>query len=73
LEGPCDGYDSYFFDAIGFFHGYYELSLSNVISFIKVMNESRIVHEDVWMHTFLCTFEDQGIDWFRDDIGIAPI
>jgi len=36
------------------------------------MIESHIIHEDVWMRTFLCTFEDEAMDWLYD-LGNAPI
>jgi hypothetical protein len=72
LGAPNEGYDSNLFDSIGLFYGYHESTLSHIVSFIKVMIESHIVHEDVWMRTFLCTFEDKAMDWFYD-LGNAPI
>jgi hypothetical protein len=69
---PNKGYDLELFELVGLFHGNHKSSLSHIISFIKVMNESHIIHEDVWMHTFMCTLEDKAYDWFYDDL-VGPI
>jgi hypothetical protein len=54
------------------FHGNHKSTLSHIVSFIKVMNESHIIHEDVWMDMFMCTLEDKAYDWFYDDL-VGPI
>lgn len=69
---PNKDFDADLFDPIGLFHRYHKSALSNSVSFIKIMNESHIVYEDVWMHNFLCTFEDKATDWFYD-LGEEPI
>jgi hypothetical protein len=51
-RAPHEGYHEDLLDLIGLFHGNNKSALSHIISFIKVMNESYIIHEDVWMHTF---------------------
>jgi hypothetical protein len=52
MRASHKGYNKYFIDDIGLFHGYHDSSLYYVVYFIKVMNEFNVVHEDVLMHTF---------------------
>lgn len=73
MGSPNEGYDLDLLDSIRLFFGYHESALSHIVYFIKVMIESHIVHEDVWMRTFLCTFEDKARGWFDDDLGKEPI
>jgi hypothetical protein len=67
-----EGYNVDLLDIIGSFHGNHKLALSHITSFIKVMNESHIIHEDVWMHTFSCILEEKENDWFYND-HVGPI
>jgi hypothetical protein len=69
---PHKGYHEDLLDIISLFHGNHNSSLSHVMSFIRVMNESHIIYEDVWMYTFICTLEDKVNDWFFDDL-VGPI
>jgi hypothetical protein len=41
-------------------------SLLHVAYFIKVMRKIHIIHKDVWMRTFLCTFDEKETYWFYD-------
>jgi hypothetical protein len=47
LGFPNEGYDPDLLDSIGLFHGYHDSTLLHVTSFIEVMADFHIFHEDV--------------------------
>jgi hypothetical protein len=53
-------------DSIGLFHGYHDSALLHVTSFIEVMANFHISHEDVRMMTFPCTLEDEALEWYEN-------
>jgi hypothetical protein len=67
-----DGYHPNLYEAIRVFHAKHRSTLPHIIYFTKVMNEYHIIHEDVWMYTFICTLEDKVCDYFYDDL-VGPI
>jgi hypothetical protein len=54
------------FDHIGLFHGCIDLAILHVISFMKIMDYFYVVHEHVMMMTFLCTLEDEALEWYEN-------
>jgi len=66
-------YDLDVFDFIPDFHGEDQSAIDHMSSFVQVMVDFDITHEEDWLQIFALSFINGARDWFYDDLPINHI
>jgi hypothetical protein len=48
------------------FHGHTDSLTVHVTSFVKFMSVLDVIHDDAMMKMFVCTLENEALDWFEN-------
>jgi len=68
-----NSYDSDIFDFIPNIHGEDQSATDHISSFVQVMVDFDITHEEDWLQIFASSFIDGARDWFIDDLPFNHI